>query len=141
MEVRLEAILEPYKAIPYASLALASSKTLSCTVVDWNIVHKPFPMLRIVWPSNSFFSPVRSYYSLTWKKDSMWVGHIKDAWKEDIKFLYDVIEARSGQNCKWKIASGSFMVKLTQYVKGKPFPQKVWVVFDRWYSVKFVEAK
>ena len=92
-------------------------------------------MLKIVWPSNSFFSPVRSYYSLTWKEGSLWVNGKAG------KYHYLGIVARSGQNCKWKIASGSFMVKLTQYVKGKPFPQKVWVVFDSWYSVKFVEVK
>ena len=103
-------------------------------------------MLKIVWPSNSFFTPVRSYYSLTWKpispekakqgiKLSLWVNG------EAGKYHYLGIVARAGQNCKWKIASGSFMVKLTQYVKGKPLPQKVWVKFDRWYSVKFVEVK
>lgn len=69
------------------------------------------------------------------KKLSLWVNG------RGGKYNYFSIVARAGQGCHWKIVDGSFMVKLRRYVKGKSMPQKVWVVFDKWASSRFVEVK
>ena len=118
-----------------SSISLLSKNTLSCTVVEWDIVNKPFPLLRIVWPAEQIYSPARSYYELTWKESSMWVNGKND------RYQYFSLVARPKQYCKWRIVDNKFMVMLLTQVKGKPVPVKVWVVFDRWVSSKFVEVK
>ena len=44
----------------------------ACQILDWNIMANPHPVLKIMIPPSTIFSPIRIAFKLSWKRDPLY---------------------------------------------------------------------
>lgn len=109
-------------------LVIHNSPPIKCQVVDWNLLAKPAPVLKILCPPRDIFSPIYVSVELTWE----------DPTQED----WLRIVARSGDLTEFMgPGKGAYQVKLKRYVDGQRDPIKVWVKFTQCKKVVIQQVK
>ena len=72
----------------------------ACQILDWNIMANPHPVLKIMIPPSTIFSPIRIAFQLSWKeRPDYWLG----------------INGVSKYTCKFRVKQGVVQIRLQVY--------------------------
>ena len=72
----------------------------ACQILDWNIMANPHPVLKVMIPPATVFSPIRLAFSLSWKeRPAYWLG----------------INGVAKYKCKFRVKQGIVQINLEVY--------------------------
>ena len=72
----------------------------ACQILDWNIMANPHPVLKVMIPPATVFSPIRLAFSLSWKeRPAYWLG----------------INGVAKYKCKFRVKQGVVQINLEVY--------------------------
>ena len=73
----------------------------ACQILDWNIMANPHPVMKVMIPPSTIFSPIRIAFELSWKEErpAYWMG----------------INGVSKYTCKFRLKKGVVQIHLQVY--------------------------